>query len=200
MVIRWRDVESLLHQVGAEVQPLSGVRFRVTKDHVESILSRPHHHRNKLVKQGLVPTCGSFWHGRGDAVVGQGVLNAARVIARRTRRSSNQRATPRRCTRNSNGACFQVHTFPSADYPKAHGAEISRWTSREPTFADDNSWPGSPVPSISRLLSFERRGISVKVSLLTCQRSHAVGHHRTLTTGCSLASHLATLTLATACR
>ena len=52
--IRWRDVESLLRHVGAAIEPLSGSRVKVTKDHVEAILYRPHHHSNELDKQGLV--------------------------------------------------------------------------------------------------------------------------------------------------
>ncbi len=52
--IRWRDVESLLGHVGAAIEPLSGSRVKVTKDHVEAILYRPHHHSNELDKQGLV--------------------------------------------------------------------------------------------------------------------------------------------------
>lgn len=52
--IHWRDVESLLRHVGAEIEPLSGARVRVMKAHVEAILHRPHHHTNELDKQGLV--------------------------------------------------------------------------------------------------------------------------------------------------
>ncbi|MBL8350308.1 MAG: type II toxin-antitoxin system HicA family toxin [Burkholderiaceae bacterium] len=52
--IHWRDVESLLHHVGAGVEPLSGARIRVTKDRIEAVLHRPHHHNNELDKQGLM--------------------------------------------------------------------------------------------------------------------------------------------------
>ena len=52
--VRWRDVESLLHHVGAAIEPLSGARVKVTKDHVEAILYRPHHHSNELDKPGLI--------------------------------------------------------------------------------------------------------------------------------------------------
>jgi hypothetical protein len=52
--IHWRDVESLLRHVGAEVESLSGARIRVTKERVEAILHRPHHHSNELDKQGLI--------------------------------------------------------------------------------------------------------------------------------------------------
>jgi hypothetical protein len=41
--LHWRDVESFLRHVGAEIEPLSGARFRVTKDHQEYVLHRPHH-------------------------------------------------------------------------------------------------------------------------------------------------------------
>jgi hypothetical protein len=52
--IHWRDVESLLRHVGAEVESLSGARIKVTKDRAEAILHRPHHHNHELDKQGLV--------------------------------------------------------------------------------------------------------------------------------------------------
>lgn len=52
--IHWRDVESLLHHVGAEVESLSGARIRATKGRVEAILHRPHHHGNELDKEGLM--------------------------------------------------------------------------------------------------------------------------------------------------
>jgi len=52
--IHWRDIESLLRHVGAEIEPLSGARIKVKKEHVESILHRPHHHSHELDKQGLV--------------------------------------------------------------------------------------------------------------------------------------------------
>ncbi len=41
--IHWRDVESLLHHLGAEVQELSGARIRVKLNRHEGILHRPHH-------------------------------------------------------------------------------------------------------------------------------------------------------------
>jgi hypothetical protein len=52
--LHWRDVESLLHHVGAMVEPLSGARIKATKDRVEAILHRPHHHGNELDKEGLM--------------------------------------------------------------------------------------------------------------------------------------------------
>jgi hypothetical protein len=41
--IHWREVESLLHHVGADVEPLSGARIRVKLNGAEGILHRPHH-------------------------------------------------------------------------------------------------------------------------------------------------------------
>jgi hypothetical protein len=50
--IHWREVESLLHHLGATVEPLSGARFRVRLHGVEGILHRPHH-SNVLDRQGV---------------------------------------------------------------------------------------------------------------------------------------------------
>ena len=41
--IHWREVESLLHHLGAEVESLSGARIRVKLNGAEGILHRPHH-------------------------------------------------------------------------------------------------------------------------------------------------------------
>jgi hypothetical protein len=41
--IHWREVESLLHHVGADVESLSGARIRVKLNGAEGILHRPHH-------------------------------------------------------------------------------------------------------------------------------------------------------------
>ncbi len=41
--IHWREVESLLHHVGANLEPLSGARFRATLNGAEEVLHRPHH-------------------------------------------------------------------------------------------------------------------------------------------------------------
>lgn len=40
--IHWREVESLLHHIGAEVETLSGNRIRARLNRVESLLHRPH--------------------------------------------------------------------------------------------------------------------------------------------------------------
>lgn len=41
--IHWREIESLLHHVGAKIEPLSGARFRATLNGAEDVLHRPHH-------------------------------------------------------------------------------------------------------------------------------------------------------------
>lgn len=41
--IHWREVESLLAHLGAEVETLPGSRIRVMLNGVEGILHRPHH-------------------------------------------------------------------------------------------------------------------------------------------------------------
>jgi hypothetical protein len=41
--VHWREIESLLIHLGAEVEPLSGARIKVMLNKVEGILHRPHH-------------------------------------------------------------------------------------------------------------------------------------------------------------
>jgi hypothetical protein len=41
--IHWREIESLLGHLGADVESLSGARIRVKLNGVEGILHRPHH-------------------------------------------------------------------------------------------------------------------------------------------------------------
>ena len=41
--IQWREVESLLHHLGADVESLSGTRIRVKLNGAEGILHRAHH-------------------------------------------------------------------------------------------------------------------------------------------------------------
>jgi HicA toxin of bacterial toxin-antitoxin, len=50
--IHWREVESLLHHLGATVEPLSGARVRVRLHGIEGVLHRPHH-SNVLDRQGV---------------------------------------------------------------------------------------------------------------------------------------------------
>ena len=41
--IHWREVESLLHHLGASVEPAHGARFRVLLNNVEGFIHMPHH-------------------------------------------------------------------------------------------------------------------------------------------------------------
>ena len=50
--IHWREVESLLKHLGAEIEPLSGARMRVRLNGVEGVIHRPHH-SNVLDRQGV---------------------------------------------------------------------------------------------------------------------------------------------------
>jgi hypothetical protein len=40
--IHWREIESLLHHLGAEVEPSHGARFKITLNKVEAFLHHPH--------------------------------------------------------------------------------------------------------------------------------------------------------------
>ncbi|MCU0841404.1 MAG: type II toxin-antitoxin system HicA family toxin [Thiobacillaceae bacterium] len=50
--IHWRDVESLLHHLGAQVETHSGARLHVVLNRVEGTLHRPHH-SNVLSRQDV---------------------------------------------------------------------------------------------------------------------------------------------------
>jgi HicA toxin of bacterial toxin-antitoxin, len=50
--IHWREVESLLHHLGAVIEPTHGARFRVVLNQVEFILHHPHH-GSECTKQDL---------------------------------------------------------------------------------------------------------------------------------------------------
>jgi len=50
--VHWREVESLLHHLGASIEPLGGARIRVKLNGVEGVLHRPHH-SNTLDRQGV---------------------------------------------------------------------------------------------------------------------------------------------------
>ena len=50
--IHWREIESLLNHLGAEIEPLSGARLRVKLNGHEGILHRPHH-GNTLGRQDV---------------------------------------------------------------------------------------------------------------------------------------------------
>lgn len=41
--IHWREIESLLHHLGVQVETLSGNRIRVRLNRAEGVLHRPHH-------------------------------------------------------------------------------------------------------------------------------------------------------------
>ncbi|GAA5176132.1 type II toxin-antitoxin system HicA family toxin [Niveibacterium umoris] len=41
--LHWRDIESLLRHVGAELEQLSGARIRVKLGRAEEIVHHPHH-------------------------------------------------------------------------------------------------------------------------------------------------------------
>jgi hypothetical protein len=41
--IHWREIESLLHHLGAELEPGHGARMRVVLNKIEGIVHRPHH-------------------------------------------------------------------------------------------------------------------------------------------------------------
>lgn len=41
--IHWRDVESLLHHLGAELENTGGAKFRAVLHGIEGTLHRPHH-------------------------------------------------------------------------------------------------------------------------------------------------------------
>jgi hypothetical protein len=51
--IHWRDIESLLKHVGAELEPISGARIRIKLNRMEGVLHRPHH-SNVLDASSLV--------------------------------------------------------------------------------------------------------------------------------------------------
>lgn len=41
--IHWREVESLLHHLGADIEAAHGARFKVTLNGVSDFLHHPHH-------------------------------------------------------------------------------------------------------------------------------------------------------------
>jgi len=50
--IHWREIESLLHHLGAKIEPSHGARFRVVLNQIEFFLHHPHH-GNELSKHDL---------------------------------------------------------------------------------------------------------------------------------------------------
>ena len=41
--IHWREIESLLNHLGAQLEPANGARFKVTLNQVTDFLHHPHH-------------------------------------------------------------------------------------------------------------------------------------------------------------
>ena len=41
--VHWREVESLLRHLGAEIETLSGNRIHMRLNHAEGVMHRPHH-------------------------------------------------------------------------------------------------------------------------------------------------------------
>lgn len=65
--IHWREIESLLHHLGASIEPVGGARFRVLLNKVEGFLHHPHqggvcnkqeikHLREYLARAGISPS------------------------------------------------------------------------------------------------------------------------------------------------
>lgn len=65
--IHWREIESLLHHLGAHIEPSGGARFRVVLNKVESVSHHPHqsgvchkqeikHIREFLAQAGISPS------------------------------------------------------------------------------------------------------------------------------------------------
>ena len=50
--IHWREIESLLHHLGAKVESVHGARYRVVLNNVEGTLHHPHH-SNVCSKQDI---------------------------------------------------------------------------------------------------------------------------------------------------
>jgi len=64
--IHWREIESLLHHLGASIEPSHGAKFRVVLNQVEGYLHHPHqsgvcgkqdikHLREYLAQAGVSP-------------------------------------------------------------------------------------------------------------------------------------------------
>ena len=50
--MHWREIESLLHHLGAIIEPIHGARFRVVLNGIEFVLHHPHH-GNEFTKQDI---------------------------------------------------------------------------------------------------------------------------------------------------
>jgi len=51
--IHWREIESLLKHLGAELESLAGARIRVKLNSAEGIVHRPHHGGNTLDRNSV---------------------------------------------------------------------------------------------------------------------------------------------------
>jgi hypothetical protein len=51
--IHWREIESLLKHLGAELESLAGARIRVKLNNAEGIVHRPHHGGNTLDRNSV---------------------------------------------------------------------------------------------------------------------------------------------------
>lgn len=61
--IHWREVESLLHHLGADIEPLNGNRLRVKLNRAEAVLHRPH--QGKTLDRNGVRSLRAFLAGAG---------------------------------------------------------------------------------------------------------------------------------------
>ena len=90
--IQWREVESLLHHLGATTEPLAKARLRVKLNGVEGTLHRPHH-GDALGRQDILhirPRQGDAFAIRGDTQGGavsseRGASEVAKRLATRER-------------------------------------------------------------------------------------------------------------------
>lgn len=56
--IHWREVESLLHYLGAEIVPAHGARFHVTLNEIECFLHHPH--QSNVCERGQIKSLRDF--------------------------------------------------------------------------------------------------------------------------------------------
>lgn len=74
--VHWREVESLLNHLGADIAPAHGARFRILLNGVEGFLHHPHHGntcsrseirllREYLAGAGATPSAIEGAHGHG---------------------------------------------------------------------------------------------------------------------------------------
>jgi hypothetical protein len=61
--MHWREVESLLHHLGADIDPAHGARFKVTLNGVTEFLHHPHH--GNVCSKDLMKQLRDFLHHSG---------------------------------------------------------------------------------------------------------------------------------------